>query len=305
MELKRLRYFVAVAEELHFSRAARRLSISQPPLSANILKLEEELGYALLRRTTRQVALTPAGKVFYREACRILSLVDQARHLGARAADGQIGLLRLGFVGTALLTPLAGRLRSFGSAYPDLVLTVHELNSFEQIDALEREQLDFSILHDRPTPDSIATCVLHREPFVCALPADHPLAEESSIHLSRLRDESFVLFPRAFSPQYHDKIIAMCVAEGFTPQIRYEVRNNATVVSLVAAGFGIAIVPSSISRLSVPGLRFCTLAGRIGESILIGAWRRGEDEALILPLLKAVAPSAVLSTTALSGFQNL
>lgn len=289
MELRQLRYFVAVAEELHFGKAAQRLAISQPPLSFNIARLEESLGYALLRRSTRAVELTAAGKVFYREACRILSLADQAQALGSRAARGEVGRLRIGFVGAALLTPMASVLRRFDLERPGLFITVHELNSFEQIDALQREQIDFGILHPRSIPEGLHTQVLYREPFVCALPASHRLADGKEIRLRALKDEPFVLFPRHFSPEYHDRIIAMCMAAGFTPQVRYEVRANATVASLVAAGFGVAIVPRSVCRMAIDGLRFRPLAGTRVDSELIGVWRDEDYESLIRPLLAEMA----------------
>lgn len=285
MELRQLRYFVAVAEELHFGKAAKRLSISQPPLSFNISRLEESLGYALLRRSTREVTLTPAGKVLYREACRILSLADQAQMLGSRAASGELGSLRIGFVGAALLTPIAAILRRFELERPGVLLSVHELNSFEQIDALQRDQIDFGILHPRSIPDGLHTQVLYREPFVCALPASHPLARKKEVRLEALKNESFVLFPRHFSPEYHDQIIALCMSEGFAPHIRYEVRANATVAALVAAGFGVAIVPQSVRRVAIDGLEFRPLVKADISSELIGAWRNEENEGLIKPLL--------------------
>ncbi|OZI73287.1 LysR substrate-binding domain-containing protein [Bordetella genomosp. 6] len=290
MELRQLRYFVAVAEALHFGRAARRLSISQPPLSFNIARLEESLGYALLRRSTRAVELTAAGKVFYQEACRILALADQARALGQRAARGEVGSLRVGFVGASLLSPMAKVLRQFEQDRPGLMLSVHELNSFEQIHALQREQIDFGIMHPRSIPDGIRAQLLHREPFVCALPDSHPLAARQRIRLQALRDEPFVLFPRHFSPEYHDQIIALCMDAGFTPHIRYEVRANATVVALVAAGFGVAIVPRSVSRVAIDGIQFRPLAKAGVESQLLGVWRDDGHDSLIQPLLAAMTP---------------
>lgn len=296
MELRQLRYFIAVAEELHFGKAARRLAISQPPLSFNIARLEESLGYTLLRRSTRAVELTAAGKVFYREACRILGLADQAQALGGRAARGEAGSLRVGFVGVALLTPIAAVLRGFASARPGLLMTVHELNSFEQVHALQREQIDFGILHPYSIPEDLRTQVLYHEPFVCALQSSHPLAGGKEIPLKALKDESFVISPRHFSPEYHDRIIAMCVAAGFTPHVRYEVRANATVAALVAAGFGVAIVPRSVSRIAIEGLSFRPLARARARSELIGAWREQDHESLIQPLLAEMKSHLILKT---------
>ncbi len=292
MELRQLRYFVAVAEELHFGRAAKRLAISQPPLSFNIARLEESLGYALLRRSTREVELTPAGRVFYREACRILGLAEQAQVLGQRAARGELGSLRIGFVGAALLSPIAGVLRRFELERPGVLLTVKELNSFEQVDALQREQVDFGIMHPRAIPPGLCSQVLYQEPFVCALPAGHALAGQKQVQLKALKDEAFVLFPRHFSPEYHDRIIAMCVAAGFTPYIRYEVRANATVAALVAAGFGVAIVPHSVQRVAIDGVVFLPLAKTRVNSELIGVWREEDGDGVIKPLLAEFAALA-------------
>ena len=288
MELRHLRYFVAVAEELHFGKAAKRLAITQPPLSFNIAKLEETLGYALLVRSTREVSLTPAGAVFYREACRILSLAAQAKELGKRVATGEAGSLRIGFVGAAMLTPIGAALHRFDVARPELLVTVHELNSFEQLHALQREQIDFGILHPREVPEGVRTRSLYREHFVCALPAVHPLAAQAEIELGALRQESFVLFPRHFSPEYHDRIVAMCVNAGFTPNIRYEVRANATVAALVAAGFGVAILPASVKRVAIDGLAFRPLAHSSAQSELVGVWREADDAGLIAHLLQAL-----------------
>ena len=289
MEMRQLRYFVAVAEELHFGRAAKRLSITQPPLSFNIARLEESLGYPLLRRSTREVALTPAGQVFYREACRILSLASQAQELAQRVAQGDGGSLRVGFVGAASLTPIAVALRRFVQQRPELMVTVHELNSFEQIHALQSGQIDFGIMHPRSLPEELQTCVLYREPFICALPAGHRLAGGDEVVLQALREEPFVLFPRHFSPEYHDRIVAMCVAAGFTPRIRYEVRANATVACLVAAGFGVAIVPESVGRIAIDGLQFRPLAHGGTASELTGVWRPQDPQGLVERLLQALS----------------
>lgn len=289
MTLKQLRYFIAVAEELHFGRAAQRLSISQPPLSFNIARLEEALGYRLLDRSSRKVELTAAGKVFYSEACRILRVVEQARLLGSRASIGQSGSIRIGFVGTAIFSPISEALRQFDLEHPNTLISVHELNSFEQIDALQGNQIDFGILYQRSIPDSLNFQILYREPFVCALPAPHPVAQKKSIHLRSLKDESFVLPPRYFSSEYHNRIMSMCIKEGFTPHIRYEARTNAIATVLVAAGFGVAIVPASISRIAIDGLCFRPLANTSVQSELIGVWRKGNHEKLIQPLLTKLA----------------
>jgi len=288
LDLRQLRYFVAVAEELHFGRAAQRLAITQPPLSFNITKLEETLGFRLLRRSTREVALTPAGRVIYQEAIKILALTREARALAGRAARGEAGTIHIGFVGSAMLTPLAARVRHFGKARPDAQVVVHELNSFEQIDALQRRQIDFGIIHPRAMPRGVASQVLDAERFVCALPADHSLADRARINLRHLRHEEFVLFPRHFSPEYHDKIVALCARAGFMPNIRHEVRHMLSIASLVARNFGVSLVPAAVQAVTLPNLKFLPLAGAENVSELRGIWREDDTSPLVPHLLSAL-----------------
>jgi DNA-binding transcriptional LysR family regulator len=289
MDLRQLRYFVAVAEELHFGRAARRLAITQPPLSFNIARLEESLGFPLLRRTTREVALTPAGRVVYQEALKILALAREARELAERTARGEAGTVRVGIVGSALLTPLAARVRAFDAARPGAQVVVRELNSFEQIDAVQRRQIDIGIIHPRATPGGLACRLLASEPFICALPADHPLAGHKRVDLRRLRDENFVLFPRHFSPEYYDQIAALCLHAGFTPVIRHEARHMFSVASLVAHRFGVSLVPASLRAVTVPNLVFRPLTRAVAPSELHGIWREDESSPLVHALWASLA----------------
>jgi DNA-binding transcriptional LysR family regulator len=288
MDLRQLRYFVAVAEELHFGRAAARLAITQPPLSFNISKLEESLGVQLLRRSTREVALTPAGKVIYQEALRMLALARNAQEMASRAARGETGTVRVGFVGSALLTSLGDRIHALGAGGGDINVIVHELNSFEQIDALQGRQIDIGIIHPRVIPAGISSCTLHSERFVCLLPAAHPLADRQLIDIRKLRDEDFVLFPRHFSPEFHDKIVAMCVRAGFTPNIRHEVRHMLTIATLVSKNFGVSLVPQSVDTVALPNL-VCRPLFRQGKlSELQGIWRSDEDSPVVLSMLDAL-----------------
>jgi DNA-binding transcriptional LysR family regulator len=290
MDLRQLRYFVAVAEELHFGRAAQRLAITQPPLSFNIAKLEESLGFELLRRSTREVALTPAGQVMYQEALKILASTRMAQAMAGRIARGESGTIHVGFVGSALLTRLTEVTRSFGAARPDVQLIIHELNSYEQVDALQLRQIDLGVIHPRALPGGIGSRVLDRQGFVCALPADHPLAARTEIGLHELQNEDFVLFSRPFSPEYYDKIVAMCVRAGFTPNIRHEVRHMLSVAALVARKFGVSLVPASLQTIALPNLSFRPLAHPEQPSELRGIWREGDPLALVHSLLEALTP---------------
>jgi len=288
MDLRQLRYFVALAEELHFGRAAARLAITQPPLSFNINKLETSLGVQLLQRTTREVALTPAGKVIYQEALKVLALVRDAQGLAGRAARGEIGAVRVGFVGSALLTRLGDRIRDFGAARPDVDVVLHELNSFEQIDALQARHIDIGIIHPRVVPAGIASCALHDEGFVCLLPADHPMAASQTVDVRRLRNEEFVLFPRHFSPEFHDKIVALCARAGFTPNVRHEVRHMLTIATLVSKRFGVSLVPNSVEVVALPNLACRPLARQTVQSELRGIWREDEEAPVVLAMLEAL-----------------
>ncbi len=285
MDLRQLRYFIAVAEELHFGRAAQRLAITQPPLSFNIAKLEESLGFELLRRSTREVALTPAGQVMYQEAIKILALARKAQTLAGRIARGESGTIHVGFVGSALLTQLTEVTRSFGATRPDVQLVIHELNSFEQVDALQLRQIDLGVIHPRTLPGGIGTRVLYRQGFVCALPSDHPLAARTEIGLHELQNEDFVLFPRSFSPEYHDQIVAMCMRAGFTPHIRHEVRHMLSIATLVGRKFGVSLVPASLQTIALPNLSFRPLAHPEQPAELRAIWREGDPSALVHALL--------------------
>ncbi|MGO4330058.1 LysR family transcriptional regulator [Cupriavidus sp. 2TAF22] len=292
MDLRQLRYFVAVAEELHFGRAAERLSISQPPLSFNIRQLETSLGFELLRRSTREVALTPAGKVMYQEALKILALARDAQGLAGRAAKGETGTVHVGLVGSALLTRLAAAMRAFATARPGVEVVVHELNSFEQIDVLQRGQIDIAIAHPRVIPAGLSARVLHTERFICLLPSRHVLAGHAAVDLRQLRQEDFILFPRHFAPEYYDKIVALCMRAGFTPCIRHEVRHMLTIATLVAQNFGVSLVPESVQLMQLPNLACRPLAKEGRRSELHGIWRDDEQAPAVLGLLAALESGA-------------
>jgi len=288
MDLRQLRHFVAVAEELHFGRAAERLAITQPPLSFSIGKLESSLGLPLLRRTTRDVSLTPAGKVLYQEAIKILALVRDAEGLAGRAARGELGMVHVGFVGSAVLTPLGEQIQAFGEAWPGVDVVVHELNSFEQIEALQRRQIDIGIIHPRAIPTGLSSGLLHAERFVCLLPASHPLADRPGIEVDWLRDEDFVLFPRYFSPEYYDKIVGVCAQAGFTPNIRHQVRHMLTIATLVSKNFGVSLVPQSVEVAALPNLVCRPLTGESKMSELLGIWRDDEHSPAVLSMIEAL-----------------
>ena len=255
IELRHLRYFVAVAEELHFSRAAMRLHLAQPPLSQQIRRLEELLGYPLFDRTSRSVRLTPAGQVFLERAQRTLRNVqrdiDETRSIGR----GEVGSLHIGFVGSAMLTSLPTVLRQYRAAYPDVHLHLHESFTSKVIEDLHNGTLDAGLLCDGDPSDltgGLVTATIYSEPFVVVLPANHPRAKQKTISPAALRDEPFVYYPRSAGAHAFEKPLALCEQHGFRPQIVQEAHNWLTILRLVGAGLGVSIAPACVRLIATP-----------------------------------------------------
>ena len=247
MELRHLRYFVAVAEELHFGHAAKRLHMTQPPLSQQIQALEDELGVPLLARTKRKVELTPAGAMFLDEARLALQQAERARRIAIEAARGVRGRVRVGFVTSASFSILPSVVRRFRRENALIDLELFEMTPSQQLHALEHKEIDIGIL--RPPVDD--TCLqmdtVLEEPLVLALPSDHRMADQKTVALKSLAEESFVLFPRQHGPGIYDVIMKACHDVGFTPQVSYSPDKMQTLLTYVASGLGISLVPQSLS----------------------------------------------------------
>ncbi|ACQ97545.1 LysR family transcriptional regulator [Burkholderia pseudomallei] len=278
MDLKQLRYFVAVAEELHFGRAAKRLFISQPALSFDIRKFEDELGVQLLARTSKSVALTNAGEVLLGEARRLLLQAQEAQRLTIRSASGLAGRLKIGFVNSMLYRGLPSAVRRFEADYPNVEVVLKEMNTHEQAQAILRAQIDVGYAHWGTFPPEIAVDTILSEPFLCCLPATHRLARRRRVDLAALAHEPFILFPRDAAPHYHDLIIAQCVSAGFSPQIRHEARLWQTVLTMVEFEMGVALVPSVLREVRSERLRYLPLAGDALESRTLRLRRSNERE---------------------------
>jgi DNA-binding transcriptional LysR family regulator len=251
VELRHLRYFLAVAEHLHFGRAAETLGIRQPPLSQQIQALEAELGVALFDRSARQVRLTAAGEAFRPDAQRAVDHAGAATRAAQRASRGETGHLVVGFVGSAALTVLPPLLRAFRDRYPDVTLDLRELTTAEQAGQLRAGRLDIGLLRPpvpEPHADGLHVESVGRERLVAALPAGHRLARTRGIALVRLAHEPFVLFPRRLGPGLRDQIDDYCRSAGFTPTVVQEAVQMQTILGLVAAGLGVSLVPSSLTR---------------------------------------------------------
>ncbi len=285
MELRQLRRFVAVADELHFTRAAARLGISQPALSLHIRQLEEELGVALFRRTRRRVELTAAGEVLLTEARRTLTQLDWAVGAARRAEQGEVGRLALGFVGPATYSVLPPILRAFHERFPDVELDVDELNTGQQLPALRDGRLQLGFLRP-PMPADREGLVIEpilREAVVVALQRGHPLAGDSRVHLGDLAEETLLIFRRDLEPTLYDSYMRLCTDAGITPRVLHEANPLHLIVGLVAAGLGFALLPASVRKLQRPDVVYRPLHPHPPKVEIAAAWRFDEPS----PILRA------------------
>jgi DNA-binding transcriptional LysR family regulator len=279
-DLRQLRHFIAVAEQLHFGRAAAALHISQPPLSRSIRDLEVRLGVTLLARTRRKVELTPEGARFLEDARRLLAQLERAvLDVGSMAA-GQGGQLRLGFVSLADFGVLPALLKAYKSTRPGVALALREMLSPDQAAALAAGELDFGLLLPPVTGADLEHVVVQRERFVAALPSRHRLAREGGRNAGRLAvrelaGEAFVMAPREIAPGLHDIVAALTARAGFAPRVAQEAIQMQTVVSLVSSGLGVALVPASVANLGRRGVVYREIADAHPKLDLWLAWRRG------------------------------
>jgi DNA-binding transcriptional LysR family regulator len=273
MEFRHLRCFLVLADELHFGRAAQRLAMTQPPLSLNIRQLEETLGARLFDRDSKGVRLTAAGAAFRESARLLMSQAEGARQLVREVAAGAVGRLGVGFVGSVLFRGLPGWIAAFRERHPRVEVRLTELNSQEQVDALMRDELDLGFVHTRRVPDALAVERVLADDFLCCMPSGHRLARRKAVAIGDLRDEPFVLFSRRGSPDYHARIVAMCAEHGFEPRLQHEGRHWLSVVSLVAQGLGVSVVPAPLQRAGLAGAVFKPLAEAIGPSEVFACWK--------------------------------
>jgi len=276
-DLWQLRYFMAVAEHLHFGRAAAALHISQPPLSRAIRGLEERLGVTLFTRNRRRVELTPAGARLLEEARRTHDQLERAVHELRGMAAGELGRLRIGFVSLADYGGvLPALLKAYKSARPGVQLALREMLSPEQSAALAAGELDFGLLLPPVAEaEALEHLVVQRERFVAALPARHRLAQRGALAMSELAGESFVMVPREIAPGLYDIVAGLAASAGFSLNVAQEAIQMQTVVSLVSSGLGVAVVPGSVANLPRRGVAYRRLADKHPVLELWLAWRRG------------------------------
>lgn len=286
MELRQLRYFVAVAEELHFRRAAQRLHIAQPPLSQQIQKLERELGVELFRRTNRRVELTDAGRVFLEEARRTLTNAGHAVDAVRSAARGEVGWLRLGFVGSVSYDLLPRLLSEFRERYPGVQMELRQLTTEEQMEALEKGDIELGIARELEPANGLTIVPLLRERLFAALPAAHPLAGREEVRLAELAEDSFITVPRREVPRLYDNFVYLCRAAGFDPKITQEALQYPTILGLVSAGLGVAIVPTVVQAFRKTGVAYLPLADDAAVSNIAFAYRSGRDSPVLSAFLE-------------------
>jgi DNA-binding transcriptional LysR family regulator len=254
LELRHLRYFVAVAEELHFSRAAQRLRIAQPPLSQQIRKLEEHIGCPLFRRNSRMVALTAAGETLLERSRYILRRLDEDVESVRRVGRGEIGTLTVGFIGSAMLTVLPTLIGSYRRRFAKVDLRLRELTTSSLVEAIRQGAVDLGFLRDAgPAEDLILETVV-AERFVVALSEKHRLVKRKKISLVDLKNDSLILFSRELGPLAWDKTIALCETSGFRPAIVQDAPEWLTVLRLVSSGLGFSIAPACVATIRTPGV---------------------------------------------------
>ncbi len=274
-----MRYFVAVAEHLHFGRAADELATAQPSLSRQIQQLEEELGVQLFERTNRHVELTGAGRMFLADARRTLQSADASVRHARENAEGTRGELRMGFIGGAMMMKLPIAMREFRRRYPNVDIVPHAMHYPEHHPALRAGTIDIAWTVAEPDPE-IDSVTVATDELLAVVPADHPFASREMIRVSDFSNEGLVMLRYADSPRLHDETMRLCAANGFRPSHVYEVLEEETVLGLVSAGFGVALVPGPWSVIHVPGIVFIKLDGAffIREQL---SWHRERNSPII------------------------
>lgn len=289
MELRQIEYFIVVAEELHFGRAAMRLQMTQPPLSQQILQLERELGVKLFERSKRHVELTSAGKVFLQEIRNVLTKIEQAKVAALRAQMGMTGRLVVGFVGSATFDILPIIVRAFQEQFPSIDLVLREMPTPMQIEAFYRKEIDIGFVRPPLIDPLISLLSVHQESCIAVVPKSHRLAQQASISMDDLSTERFIVVERDVWPSWYDDILSKCRNAGFSPTIRQEVKEIQTVVGLVAAGLGISIVPRSTGNLHARDVVYVNIRGAAPCVEMCIAWRTDDNSIMVQQFLDTAA----------------
>lgn len=290
IDLRHLRYFLLLADELHFTRAAEKIGIRQPPLSMLIRKLEDAVGAQLFHRRSRGVELTEAGERLKTAAVAVLADLQSAVTDARRIAEGQSGRLRVGFAGATYFHPaIPAAIRAYRAAHPDVVLSPEQSNTPALLAGLHEKRLDIAFIRPPVSEsDRLKIRPFVEEDMVIAVPAGHALDGTEPLPLSEAAGETFILFPRAIGPGLYDTIISACSAAGFSPRLGQEASQIASIVPLVAAGFGVSVIPRSVSFIQSKGVVYRSLAGETPRAPIAFACRADETSALVAGFAAAI-----------------
>ena len=274
MDLRRLTYFIAVAEELHFGRAAHRMHIAQPPLSRQIAQLETDLGVMLFDRSRSQIQLTQAGSVLLDRARDLVERIEQIEREVRRIGEGIEGRLRIAFVGTATYGILPNVIKAFRTTYPDIELALSAMNNAELKRAVIQREIDIAIARPDLDDEELKSEVMLHEPLIVALPEQSAGNYPAEPHLIDLKNETFLLYPRRPRPSFADYVLKVCLDEGFTPKSQVMAQDYQTAISLVSVGVGLSVVPKSVSSAGRAGVVYRPLAGKTPGTSLSMNYRR-------------------------------
>jgi len=295
MDMKHLRSFVAVAEELSFSRAAERLHMSQPPLSQHIKSLEDEMGVCLFARTRREVKLTDAGNVFLQESRLLLGQMRTAINATVKAAQSDAGVLRLGVATSALFGVMPKFMDLMRSTFPNVDVLVNDMQSQDQVAAVSQGTLDIGIVHVRPDRMKLHHMPIFDESLVAVLPVRHPLVDSPTFALADLAQEPMVAISRDHGPAVFDAIISSCLEAGFHPNIKHLSRNPMIIFQMVRLGFGVSLVPRSYADSEFPGLRFRDLPSTAGRVRIEAIWNDRRASELTLEVTRRILPQLTVA----------
>lgn len=289
MDLRHLKSFVVLAEELNFSRAAVRLHISQPPLTRQIQLMESELGAPLFERLPKGLALTAAGRTLLDDARRMLGLMDAAKDRAAQAGRGELGRLDVGIFGSAIFHHIPRLLLQFRSLYPNVQINLHEQTKAEQIQALRERRLTIGFnRHVRRAPDLVVETV-YQEPLLVALHGAHPLAQQAAISVRELSQQPLILYPNNTREGFADHVLSMFYHEGLQAQVELEVKDVVTAVALVSSGFGLCVTPEAASSLQLPGVVYRPLKAEPAPTVeLVCLYRRDDVSPVLTAFLETV-----------------
>lgn len=283
MELRYLRYFLAVAEELNFTRAAERLNMAQPPLSQQIRKLEARLGVTLLRRTKRRVELTEAGRAYLRQGYQAIEAMERGALLAQRADRGEIGQLAIGILVYTSYTFIPLILREFRARFPEVHVVLRLLTNTQQIAALRSGQVDVCFVRPPIDNPDVTSKLVSRERFMLALPATHPLADKPSVSIKQFKNDAFIMYTRELGHTFCGALHQFCSKAGFSPKVALEVSQINAAVGLVGSGMGVAMVPQSIERLHLDDVVYKPISEKAPNVDILLAWQGGQPS----PLLKS------------------